>query len=107
MKATRLSECCFYLYFLLIDFREKGRAGGGHGFVVPLIYALVGCFLCAPRPQPRHIRMALQPTELPGQDLLCLLLFYLKYFSNILFPFIKVEKLLRAVADGDLEMVSL
>ena len=31
---------------------------------------------------------------------------YYYIFPYILFPFIKVEKLLRAVADGDLEMVS-
>lgn len=38
--------------------------------------------------------------------LLFLFLPYYYIFPYILFPFIKVEKLLRAVADGDLEMVS-
>lgn len=38
--------------------------------------------------------------------LLFLFLLYYYKFPYILFSFIKVEKLLRAIADGDLEMVS-
>lgn len=50
----------YFLKNLLIDLREKGERGGGGGeqmgegekFVVPIIYAFIGCwFLYVPRPE--------------------------------------------------------
>lgn len=55
----------FYLIFFIFE-RERDI-----GFVVPRIYASIGCFLCVPGPRIEPAtsasRMMLSPSELPSQ----------------------------------------
>ena len=59
--------CMHGFKFLLIDFLEREK----YQFVVPPIYAFVGCFCMCPDQgsnlQPWRMGMTLQSTDLPGQ----------------------------------------
>ena len=63
MKGTKRIEDSIYFYFFIYCFFREGEAGAGEGgrereklwFVVPLIYAFIGCFLyeaCPEKVQP-------------------------------------------------------